>query len=392
MIARLLLAKLDSLLRQFPAVALLGPRQVGKTTLAFSYMEKDTSKANYLDLELPSDLLKLSDAEDYFSRHASKMLILDEIQRQPNLFPILRGVIDVRKRQGQGMSQFLLLGSASLDLLKQSSESLAGRIASLELTPLLANEIHAAGHDLETLWLRGGFPDSFLAVDDAASYQWRQAFVGTYLERDIPNLGPRIPTETLRRFWVMLAHSQGALLNHSVLAASLGISGQTVTRYLDLLVDLLLVRRLPPWSGRSLKRQIRSPKVYVRDSGIVHALLGLVSTEDVLGHPVAGGSWEGFVIENLLASAPLGTQACFYRTSAGAEIDLVLELGKNECWAIEVKRGSTPQVTRGFHTACVDLQASRRLVIYPGMDNFSLGQGIEVMGLLQAITELQKIR
>jgi predicted AAA+ superfamily ATPase len=388
-IPRLFQPQLAKLLAVFPAVTLLGPRQVGKTTLALQLIEK-TSKAIYLDLELPSDLAKLSDAEDYFSRHQGNLLVLDEIQRKPDLFPILRGVVDAQKRKGHASAQFLLLGSASLDLLKQSSESLAGRLASLELTPLLAEEVQAAGRKVDPLWIRGGFPDSFLAPDDDASFQWRLSFIRTYLERDIPALGPRVPAETLRRFWTMLAHAQGTLLNHSVLASSLGISGQTITRYLDLLVDLLLVRRLQPWSGNTLKRQIRSPKVYVRDSGLVHALLGLRSADDVLGHPVAGGSWEGFAIENLLAATPMGTQSCFYRTSAGAEIDLVLEMGKKERWAIEVKRGSTPSVSRGFHTGCADLKATRRIVVYPGEDRFSLGQDIEAMGLLRTVSELRK--
>ena len=390
-IPRLFQPQLAEMLTQFPAVALLGPRQVGKTTLALDLIEGNR-KATYLDLELPSDLAKLSDAEDYFSRYQGHLLVLDEIQRKPDLFPILRGVIDAQKRKGKLAGQFLLLGSASLDLLKQSSESLAGRLASMELTPLLAEEVKAAGRTVDPLWIRGGFPDSFLARGDDASYQWRLAFIRTYLERDIPTLGPRVPAETLRRFWTMLSHAQGTLLNHSTLASSLGISGQTITRYLDLLVDLLLVRRLQPWSGNTLKRQIRSPKVYVRDSGIVHALLGLRSADDVLGHPVAGASWEGFAIENLLAAVPVGTKPCFYRTSAGAEIDLVLEMGKKERWAVEIKRGSTPSVSRGFHTGCADLKATRRIVVYPGEETFSLGQNIEAMGLLHAVSELHKFK
>ncbi len=391
MIYRSLQPKLAKLLTQFPAVALLGPRQVGKTTLALELIE-GTPKAEYLDLELPSDLAKLTDAEDYFSRHQGHLLVLDEIQRKPDLFPILRSVIDAQKRKGKLTGQFLLLGSASLDLLKQSSESLAGRRASLELTPLLAEEVHAAGRKVDPLWIRGGFPDSFLARSEDASYQWRLSFIRTYLERDIPALGPRVPAETLRRFWTMLSHAQGTLLNHSTLANSLGISGQTITRYLDLLVDLLLVRRLQPWSGNTLKRQIRSPKVYVRDSGLVHALLGLRSADDVLGHPVAGGSWEGFAIENILAAVPMGTEPCFYRTSAGAEIDLVLEMEKKERWAVEIKRGSTPSVSRGFHTGCADLKATRRIVVYPGEEQFSLGQNIEAMGLFRIISELHRLR
>jgi len=387
MIHRVSQEKLEGLLKQFPAVALLGPRQAGKTTLAQSFIEG--RPAVYLDLEMPSDLRKLSDPEDFFSRHQDKLVVLDEIQRKPELFPVLRGVIDRQKRSGRKAGLFLLLGSASLDLLKQSSESLAGRLATLELTPLLATETHAGGFALEPLWVRGGFPESFLAVDDAASLRWRQAFVSTYLERDVPALGPRIPAETLRRLWTMLAHAQGTLLNHAALGASLGISGQSVMRYLDLLVDLLLARRLPPWSGNTRRRLVRSPKVYVRDSGITHALLGLASADDILGHPVAGASWEGWVVENLLAVMPEGATASFYRTGAGAEIDLVLELGRGKRWAVEIKRSRAPAVSRGFYLGCEDIKATRRFVVYPGDENYSLGDGVEATGLLALMDALR---
>lgn len=388
MIHRLSHEKLADLLRQFPAVALLGPRQAGKTTLAQSYITG--RKAVYLDLEMPSDLQKLNDPEDYFSRHQDKLVVLDEIQRKPELFPVLRGVIDRQKRGGRRAGLFLLLGPASLDLLRQSSESLAGRLATLELAPLLATEARAAGFALEPLWVRGGFPDSFLAADDATSLRWRQVFIRTYLERDIPALGPRIPAETLRRLWTMLAHAQGAPLNHAALAASLSISAQSVMRYLDLLVDLLLARRLPPWSGNTSRRLVRSPKIYVRDSGIVHALLGLMTADDILGHPVAGASWEGWVIENLLSSAPDGAAASFYRTSAGAEIDLVLELGRGKRWAVEIKRSTAPAVSRGFYLGCEDIKATRRIVVYPGNDNYSMGDGVEVTGLPALMAALQE--
>lgn len=380
---------------RFPAIALLGPRQVGKTTLAQGLMTKKSSPSSsvYLDLELPSDLAKLTDPEDYFERHQNKLIILDEIQRKPDLFPILRGVIDAQKRRAKGKEKgsFLLLGSASLDLLKQSSETLAGRLITIELTPFLVSEILSAGHSIDQLWIRGGFPDSFLAEDQEHSFQWRQAFIRSYLERDIPALNPRLPAETLRRFWIMLSHCQGTMVNHSTLANSLGVSSQTVARYLDLLVDLLLVRRLPPWSGNVLKRLVRSPKIYLRDSGLVHTLLGLKTEEDLLSHPIAGGSWEGFVIENILSSLPFGTETSYYRDSSGAEVDLILEFGRGERWAIEIKRGSFPSVARGFHTACDAIQATRRLVIYPGREAFSLKQNIEVLGLSQIITDLQDL-
>jgi len=275
-----------------------------------------------------------------------------------------------------------------MDLLQQSAESLAGRIAYLELTPFTAAEIHAPGTPaVDRLWVRGGFPDSFLAADDAASYQWRLAFIQTYLERDIPALGPRVPAETLRRFWQMLAHNQGQMLNAARLAASLGVSGQTVARYLDLLVDLLLVRRLQPWTSHAAKRLVRSPKVYVRDSGIVHALLGIPDQEPLLGHPIVGPSWEGFVVENLLSAAPPGSKAWFYRTPAGAEIDLLLDFGPQGRWAIEVKRSLSPHPSKGFHLACEDLQATRRLVVYPGKERYRLDAATEAIPLSVLLTE-----
>lgn len=390
MIHRLAEARISDLLTRFPAVAVLGPRQVGKTTLARRIVEELGAAAVYLDLELPSHRAKLSDPELYFSSQEDRLVVLDEIQRVPGLFEVLRGVIDERRRQGRRHRQFLLLGSASIDLLQQSSETLAGRIAYSELTPLLAEEVATKKRgDRDRLWLRGGFPDSFLAADEAASVEWREEFIGTYLERDIPLLGPRIPAETLRRFWTMLAHEQGTLLNAASVAGAIGVSGQTVGRYLDLMVDLLLVRRLPPWSKNAGKRLVRSPKVYVRDSGLVHALLGLRDLDAVLGHPVTGGSWEGFVIENLLAAAPSGTSACFYRTAVGAEIDLVLDLPPKERWAIEIKRSSAPVLSKGFYLGCGDIKATRRMVVHAGEDTFGLGDGVEAVSLPGALAALR---
>ena len=390
MIYRLAEARISDLLTRFPAVAVLGPRQVGKTTLARRIVEELGAAAVYLDLELPSHRAKLSDPELYFSSQEDRLVVLDEIQRVPGLFEVLRGVIDERRRQGRRHRQFLLLGSASIDLLQQSSETLAGRIAYSELTPLLVEEVAAKKRgDRDRLWLRGGFPDSFLAADEAASVEWREEFIGTYLERDIPLLGPRIPAETLRRFWTMLAHEQGTLLNAASVAGAIGVSGQTVGRYLDLMVDLLLVRRLQPWSKNAGKRLVRSPKVYVRDSGLVHALLGLRDLDAVLGHPVTGGSWEGFVIENLLAAAPSGTSACFYRTAVGAEIDLVLDLPPKERWAIEIKRSSAPVLSKGFYLGCGDIKATRRMVVHAGEDTFGLGDGVEAASLPGALAALR---
>lgn len=381
--------QLTKLLTQFPAVVLLGPRQAGKTTLAFAEAERH-GDALYLDLELPSAQRQMDDPEAFLLAHQGRLVILDEVQRLPELFAVLRGVIDIRRRAGEATGQFLLLGSASGVLLKQASESLAGRVAQLELTPFQAREVLSAStsaSDLNRLWVRGGFPLSWLAIDDAASLRWRDAFIATYLERDIPALGPRIPATTLRRLWTMLAHAQGGLLNLSQLAASLAISGQTVARYIDLLCDLMLVRRLPAWHGNVGKRLVRAPKMYVRDGGIVHALLGLARLDDVLAHPVAGSSWEGFVIEQLLAAAP-NAEASFYRTSHGAEADLVLGFRNGENWVIEIKRSSAPVVSKGFHLAATDVEAARKIVVAPVAAPYPMRDGIEVMDLLTAVARV----
>ena len=386
--------KLNQYLQQFPAVGLLGPRQVGKTTLAFA-QKKLYPDALYLDLELPSAQRQLDDPEAFLMAHAQQLVILDEVQRMPELFGVLRGVIDQRRRMGQACGQFLLLGSATGVLMQQSSESLAGRVAHVALPPLQASEIFTGVHsvaDLNALWLRGGFPLSWLAETDAASMTWREVFIATYLEKDIPALGPRIPATTLRRLWTMLAHHQGELLDQSKLAAALAISGQTVGRYIDLLCDLMLVRRLPAWHGNVGKRLIRSPKVYVRDSGLVHALLGLSNLDALLGHPVAGSSWEGFVMEQLMNAAPQA-QASFYRTSNGAEVDLVLTFRNQQTWTIEIKRSSAPTVSKGFYQAATDLGAVRKLLVAPVEQPYPLKEGIEVVDVMTAIrwvTEQEK--
>lgn len=382
---RLAALKLSELLEQFPAVVLLGPRQVGKTTLAIAEKARHAG-AFYLDLELPSAQRQLDDPEAFLLAQRNRLVILDEVQRVPELFAILRGVIDIRRRDGESAGQFLLLGSATGVLLQQASESLAGRIAQLELTPFQAREVltpDATPAELNALWVRGGFPLSWLANGDAASMRWRDAFIATYLERDIPALGPRVPATTLRRLWTMLAHHQGGLLNLSQLAASLAINGQTVARYIDLLSDLMLVRRLPAWHGNVGKRLVRAPKVYVRDSGIVHALLGLGNLEALLSHPIAGASWEGFVIEQLIAAAP-EAEASFYRTSHGAEADLVLSFRNGENWVIEIKRASAPSVSKGFHLAAVDVGATRKLLIAPVETSYPMRDGIEVMNPINA--------
>ncbi|QDA36964.1 ATP-binding protein (plasmid) [Paracoccus liaowanqingii] len=373
-----------SALQSQAAVVLLGPRQVGKTTLAMEIAEQRPSV--YLDMERDADRQVLTEPDLYLDEQAGRLVILDEVQQMPGLFKSLRGQIDMRRRKGFRTGQFLLLGSASNVLLHQSAESLAGRVRYIEMPPLLLDEV---GRERQNdLWLRGGFPDSFQAENDSASIGWRGDFLRTYLERDIPALGPRIPATTLRRFWTMLAHAQGGLLNAAALAEGLGVSGQTVGRYLDLLVDLMLVRRLQPWHENVGKRLVKSPKVFVRDSGLVHALLGLGSMESLLGHPVVGGSWEGFCIETLIACAPAGTEPYFYRTAAGAELDLVLRLPGNETWAIEIKRTTTPKVSRGFHLAVEDIGADQKLLVYAGEHEVPASNGLRAVPLARAVEHL----
>lgn len=379
MMQRRILAAVESALQRQAAVALLGPRQVGKTTLALSIAERTPSL--YLDLESNADRAKLSDPELFLERHEDRLVILDEVHRVPELFQPLRGLIDKGRRKGHRTGRFLILGSASVDLLRQSGESLAGRIAYVEMAPLDVLETGENPAALMDLWLRGGFPDSYLAEDDRQSYALRRDFIRTYLERDVPMFGPRIPAETLERLWTMLAHGQGTLLNASRLAAGLAISAQSVTRYIDLLVDLLLVRRLRPFHANLGKRLVKSPKVYVRDSGLVHALLGIADYDALAGHPVVGASWEGFVIENLLAAVPAGTHASFYRTAAGAEIDLLLELPDGKRWAVEIKSGLSPRLEKGFHFARQDLNPAKSFVVYSGDDRYPLDEDVEAIGL-----------
>ncbi len=377
----------QSALESQAAVVLLGPRQVGKTTLALDIASEQPSV--YLDLERDADRQILTEPDLYLDEQAGKLVILDEVQQMPGLFKSLRGQIDQRRRAGFRAGQFLLLGSASNVLLQQSAESLAGRVRYIEMPPLQLTEVGA--DQLNALWLRGGFPDSFMASSDQASMDWRLDFLRTYLERDIPALGPRIPAATLRRFWTMLAHVQGGLLNAAALADGLGVSGQTIGRYLDLLVDLMLVRRLQPWHENVGKRLVKSPKVYVRDSGVVHALLSIGTIEGLLGHPVVGGSWEGLCIEALLAAAPTGTEPFFYRTSAGAELDLVLRLPGGDIWAIEIKRTTAPKVSRGFYVGAEDIKASRKLLIYAGEHDVPVAEGVRAVPLEQGIGLLRAL-
>lgn len=386
MIPRRLERVIQDRLGHLPAVALLGPRQVGKTTLAHRIAARRDSV--YLDLESPRDREKLGDPQFYLSGHEDQLVVLDEVQRMPELFATLRGLIDTGRMRGKKSGRFLLLGSASVDLLRQS-ETLAGRIAYIELSPLDVLEVPRKKQ--ADLWVRGGFPESFLAADVARSLLWRDAFIRTYLERDIPQLGPRIPATTLHRFWTMLAHVQGGIFNAAHLARGLAVDGKTVARYVDLLVDLMLVRRLQPFQTNIGKRLVKSPRVYVRDSGIVHALLNIADHEALLGHPVVGGSWEGFVIENLVAAAPPRTVPLFYRSAAGAEIDLLLEMPGHGLWAIDIKRGLSALPEKGFYIACNDVKPAKRFVVNSGSERYSISKGVEVIGLAEIAATLLAI-
>ena len=379
MVSRRLRTALELRLDEEAAVVLLGPRQSGKTTLALELAAR--RDALYLDLESEQDRAKLAESELYLADHLDQLVILDEIHRAPGLFLVLRGLVDRARRSGRRTGLYLLLGSASLDLMRQSGETLAGRVSYLELQPFDVLEVGPTPADRDRLWLRGGFPASFLASSHARSLRWRQDFIRSYLERDIPQLGPRIAANRLRRFWTMLAHQQGGLLNVAQLARNLGVDTKTAGGYIDLLVDLLLVRRLQPWHANVGKRLVKSPKVYVRDSGIVHALLGIEDKDTLVSHPVLGASWEGFVVEQVLAAAPEGTVGHFYRTSAGAEVDLLLHLPDGELWAIEITRSLSPRPEKGFHYACADLAPARRFIVYPGDERYRLNAEVEAMPL-----------
>ena len=387
MIAREKLQTVLDYLDLFPAVALIGPRQSGKTTSAKAVADQRPSV--HLDLEASRDRAKLSDTEDYLSRRENKLVILDEIHRMPDIFRELRGLIDSGRQRNIKSNRFLILGSASIDMMKQSSESLAGRIAYVELSVLNLLEIEDSQR--ERLWIRGGFPESFLADSEKASAVWRENFIRSYLERDIPQLGPRVPAEALSRLWTMVAHVQSSTINLAQLARALDISGKTVSRYLDLLVDLLLVRRLMPFHVNVGKRLVKSPKYYIRDSGIVHSLLGLNSYEEVLGHPAAGGSWESFVIETLLGSTSYRVKPYFYRTSAGAEIDLLLELPGQKYWAVGIKRSLAPSLGKGFHHARTDVNPEHSFVIYSGNERYNKIKGVEVISVREMAEELRGI-
>ncbi len=390
--ARFLAVEAD--LAAFPAVTLLGPRQCGKTTLARAIAEAHRARGENvvtLDLERPSDLARLADPEAFLRRHAGAHVCVDEVQRRPELFPVLRSLIDEERRPGR----FLLLGSASPTLLRQASESLAGRVAQHELAPFSYPEVVAPGHvSLEQLWLRGGFPESVLASSEAGSFRWREEFVRTFLEQDIPQLGFRVPASVLGRFWQMCAHLQGQVQNLSALGRSMGTTHTAARHYLDMLEQTFVLRTLPPLEANLGKRLVKSPKMYLRDSGLLHALLDLDSYDALAGHPVFGASWEGFVVEQvLLAMQGTRWRASYYRTASGDELDLVLERpamrgAKARRVAIECKASSAPAVTRGFWTALRDLQIQEAWVVAPVREGFPLGEGAECLPLGEALGRL----
>lgn len=386
MIVRDIQEKLKKALQTMPVVALLGPRQVGKTTLALYVSILIQKKTTYLDLESDEDFNKLTDAEAYLKRFSDKLLVIDEVQRKPDLFRIIRGIVDERKRNGERAAHFLLLGSASRDLLQQSSETLAGRIRYIELTPFSVNEIfqeEKENFDLEKIWLKGGFPDSYLTENNQESWDWRSDFISTYMERDLPAMGVGIAPTQLKRFWKMLAHYNGNQINHTELGRSLELSHTTIKNHLDVLTDFYMVRQLVPWSGNIKKRLVKSPKVYIRDTGILHHLLSISSMESLLSHPLMGSSWEGFVIENILNLLDNRWQFSYYRTATQVEIDLVLQTPDLEIWAVEVKRASAPKIGRGFFEACSDIKATHKWVVNANNDRYPLPNEVEVIGLIE---------
>ncbi len=389
MIPRRIEQQIRDRLRFMPGVVLLGPRQIGKTTLARQIADERGESAIYLDIEKEADHALLADARAWLETQFGKLVVIDEVQREPDLFSTLRGIIDDRRRAGEGASHFLLLGSANRLLLNQSAESLAGRVAYMDMGPINASEARSAGiDDINRLWVRGGFPESLTAPDDTESYRRRLDLVRTYVDRDLPFMVPRMPSATISRLWTMLAHGQGGLFNASGLSGSLAISAPTVTNYVDILCDLGLVRRLNPWFANVGKRLVKAPRLYVRDSGLLHALLRLEKLDDVLSHPVAGASWEGMVIENIIGAVGDRYDAYFYRTVNGAEIDLILVRGGIPEIAIEVKRSTAPSVERGFHLACDDLGIKKRWLIYPGDKAYPKPHGINVLPLVDALEQL----
>ena len=370
-------------------MVILGPRQVGKTTLARAIGEEWAPGAVYLDLERPADARRMEDADAYLRTLLPRLGVIDEAQRLPELFPILRGVIDDHRLLGSDAGQFLLLGSAWIDLVMRTSDSLAGRVSVVELTGVNVDEAAQVDIDARTLWVRGGFPRALLAADDTVSLRWRTDLIQSYLERDVAMFAPRVPSTALRRMWTMLAHNTGGLFNASQLGANLGLSNQTVSRYVDLLGQLGLTRRLEPWFTNAGKRVTKSPKIYVRDSGLLHALLELETLHDVLGHPSVGASFESFAVESLVNATPR-LRPHFYRTARGDEIDLVLVRGGQPQIAVEIKLSTSPTISAGFFRACDDLDITRRYLVHPDSSLAPYQRsGVTVVGLLELVTTLR---
>ena len=379
-IPRKLQSKALKSLSSFPVVAILGARQVGKTTLAKSIASRFSGSTVYLDLELDDDLRKLDQAQLYLEEHSDSLIILDEIQRKPELFPLIRALVDMDRRPGR----FLILGSASPDLLRQSSESLAGRIYYHELSPFSISEIDTCPDSLNNLWLRGGFPDSFLATAEDVSVAWRETFISTFLQRDIPAFGIRVPATTLKRFWTMLAHSHGQIWNASKIAAGLGVSTKAIRHYLDILQDTFMVRQLQPYFANTKKRIIKSPKVYLRDSGILHFLLKIYEMEDLYSNPVIGPSWEGWCIEQICANLPSTADTSFYRTNAGAEIDLLIHTSASKpAIAVEFKRSLDCKLSKSFRNAFADIQPAKGFIVYPGKESYPLDENVRTLPVQQ---------
>ncbi len=380
-INRIAETRITELLTEFPVVGLLGARQVGKTTLAKRIASLSKSDSIYLDLELIEHYNRLETPEYYLRDHKGKLVIIDEVQRKPELFPVIRGLVD----EYGGNGHFLLLGSASPELLKQSSETLAGRIYYEILGPFLCLEVD----DWSKLWLRGGFPDSYLARTDKAAYRWSSAFIATYLERDLPALGVQVPSIQLRRFWEMLAHNNGQILNSSKYASNFGVSPHTIKRYLSILESTFLVRQLKPYFSNVAKRLVKTPKIYIRDTGLLHVLLRIDSMDALAGHPIVGASYEGWVIEQICASLDSDyQQAYFYRTHAGAEVDLLIENSSN-LTAIEVKRSPAPKPSRGLSEIMKDLNLNSAYIVYPGDETYRLSDKVTAITLKDMLTMIK---
>lgn len=374
-IPRDLLNHLRKYLTIFPAVAILGPRQCGKSTLVKS-LSQHFDGILYLDMQKESDLNKLLEPELFFETNSDKIICLDEIQLVPKLFSVLRSVIDSNRINGK----FILLGSASQELIQQTSESLAGRIGMLHLSPFLITELnHLEDFNLQKLWFRGGFPNSYLAENDENCTIWLDNYIRTYIERDIPQLGFQIPALQLRRLLTMCAHNQGQQLNLSKLGESLGLTHPTIKRYIDLLEQTFIVRTIPPFEINIKKRLVKSPKVFVRDSGVLHQLLAISNFNSLLGHPIFGSSWEGIVLENIIVNMP-SWDYFFYRTATGDEIDLVLKKG-NQVIAIECKASDAPKVSKGFYRSLEVIKPNKTYIIAPTNDTYQLQENITVIGL-----------